>query len=203
MVPDIQRTSPSLLIQIRDFDDREAWEKFSGIYKPLIQGYCQFFGVRPADAEDLTQDILNIVLKNINTFEYDPKKGHFRGWLKRIAKNKAINHLSLRARFIDGSGRSTVHLAIENTPDHNTSHEDFEWDKAYRKRLFEWASEYVRSEVSEQTWKAFWLTAMDGQAAEEVGTLLNMSSGSVYSARCRVLARLKKYICEVVDEWPI
>ena len=34
-------TSPSLLLRIRDHNDRESWQHFCDVYGPLIYGYCQ------------------------------------------------------------------------------------------------------------------------------------------------------------------
>lgn len=195
-------TRVSLLVRIKDSGDEQAWEEFNKVYQPLLFGYFMKHNLQPADAEDLSQDVMRTIIKNIENFEYDPKKGSFRAWLKAVSRNKAINFLKHSGRKSQGSGRTTIIQFVENQPSEETE-EDFEWDKEYRKRLFEWASEFVKKEVSTQTWQAFWMSSIEEKSGEEISETLGLSPGAVYSAKCRVLARLKKRIEYIADEWPI
>jgi DNA-directed RNA polymerase specialized sigma24 family protein len=49
----------------------------------------------------------------------------------------------------------------------------------------------LRPEFAEQTWQAFWRTAVEGQPAVEAAADLGMSAGAVRVAKCRVLHRLR------------
>ena len=49
----------------------------------------------------------------------------------------------------------------------------------------------IKSEFQENTWQAFWLTAVEGQSAADVARQVGMSPGAIYVAKSRVLARLK------------
>ena len=53
------------------------------------------------------------------------------------------------------------------------------------------AIDLLRPEFSEQTWQAFWRTAVEGQPAVEAAQELGMSPGAVRVAKCRVLHRLR------------
>jgi RNA polymerase sigma-70 factor (ECF subfamily) len=68
------------------------------------------------------------------------------------------------------------------------------FDEEYRRQIFRWAADQVRPEFREPTWRAFWLTAVDGRPAREVAETLGQSIGSVYIARSRVIARLRSTI---------
>jgi RNA polymerase sigma-70 factor (ECF subfamily) len=52
--------------------------------------------------------------------------------------------------------------------------------------------ELVKDEFQPNTWQAFWRTAVEGRAAQEVGDELKMTPGAVYVAKSRVLARLRE-----------
>jgi RNA polymerase sigma-70 factor (ECF subfamily) len=71
------------------------------------------------------------------------------------------------------------------------------FDEEYRRRIFRWAADQVESEFRESTWRAFWLTAVDGCPVKEVAQTLGQTVGSVYIARSRVLARLKATVEQV------
>jgi RNA polymerase sigma-70 factor (ECF subfamily) len=60
--------------------------------------------------------------------------------------------------------------------------------------------EQVRGEFQESTWRAFWLTAVEGLGAREAGGQLNLSPGAVYVAKSRVLARLKEQVRQLQDD---
>ena len=67
-------------------------------------------------------------------------------------------------------------------------------------RLFRWASAEVEGEFTPTTWRAFWQTAVDGRPPVEVASELGISVGTLYIARSRVLARIKKRIAQVGDD---
>src|SRR5437870_4585521 len=70
----------------------------------------------------------------------------------------------------------------------------WEWDAEWGRRLFAWACEQARREVTQATWQAFWKTAIDGQPGKQVAAELGLSVASVYHARSRVRARLKELV---------
>jgi RNA polymerase sigma-70 factor (ECF subfamily) len=63
--------------------------------------------------------------------------------------------------------------------------------------VFSRAARAVRAEVHETTWQCFWLTAIDGADPTEVSRQFSLSVGTVYAARSRVLARLKRVVQEL------
>jgi RNA polymerase sigma-70 factor (ECF subfamily) len=52
----------------------------------------------------------------------------------------------------------------------------------------------VKSEFAPATWQAFWQTAVEDRAPAVVAAELGLSVGSVYVARSRVLARIKRRV---------
>ena len=55
-------------------------------------------------------------------------------------------------------------------------------------------SAQVRAVVPPETWRAPWLTAVEGRGGDEAARDLGLSLGAVYLAKCRVLARLKEHV---------
>ncbi|MGZ0170599.1 MAG: RNA polymerase sigma factor [Planctomycetales bacterium] len=193
-------TRPSLLVRIRDRADNDAWARFVEIYGPLIYGFVRKRGLQDADAVDLVQDVLRSVAGAISRLEYDPARGKFRAWLFTIVKNRLRNTLKVQARRESGSGDSAVAEQIANEP----APDDWQvqWEADHQRRLFDWASEQVQTEVENRTWQAFRKTAVDGASGKEVARELNMSVAVVYLAKSRVMARLKELVreAEATDE---
>ena len=98
----------------------------------------------------------------IDRYDPDPARGSFRGWLFRIARNLMINVLAARRIRPQATGDSDVRELLERVPAPESA-ETALFDAEYRRRLLHWAAEQVRGEFRDSTWKAFWLTAIEGR----------------------------------------
>ena len=191
-------TRASLLLRIRDGQDKEAWRQFVEIYASLIYGFARKRGLQDADAADLMQDVLRSIASAVGRLDYDPRRGSFRSWLYTVTRNKLYSFLDGQRRHPRGSGDSGAQQLLEEQvgPDDSAA----AWDQEYQRRLFAWAADQVRAEFQESTWQAFWQTAVEGKGPKDVARELNLSPGAVYVAKSRVIARLREKIQEVQDE---
>jgi RNA polymerase sigma-70 factor (ECF subfamily) len=64
-----------------------------------------------------------------------------------------------------------------------------------------WVAEHIRHEFSDEVWLSFQRTAIGGESVAEVARSLNRSTGAIYVARYRVIARLKEKVQEVSHTW--
>jgi RNA polymerase sigma-70 factor (ECF subfamily) len=188
-------TRPSLLLQIRDASDREAWNQFVEIYGPLIRDYGRRRGLQDADAADLAQDVLVAIANSADRFNYDPRMGSFRGWLLTITRNKFCTLVQKAKRQGRGHGDARVDQLLRNEPSRND--DEALWDRQYQWRLVGWASEQVRSGFADNTWQAFVKTVLEQSPPAQVARQLDMSVGAVYIAKSRVLAKVKEVISRV------
>jgi RNA polymerase sigma factor (sigma-70 family) len=186
-------TRATLLARIRDGKDTDAWREFLHLYGPVVYGFARKRGLQDADAADLMQSVLQSVAQNANKLEYDPKKGTFRGWLYTITRNKIYNFLSSQKNRPKASGDSATHEQLNSTPNRSEEAEE-EWELEYQRRLSAQAMERVRNDFQTGTWQAFWGTAVEGRTPQEVGKQLKMSTGAVYVAKSRVIARLREEV---------
>jgi RNA polymerase sigma factor (sigma-70 family) len=186
-------TRASLLIRIRDPQDKEAWRQFVALYAPVIYGFARQRGLQDADAADLMQEVLRAVAGSAGRLNYDASRGTFRGWLYTVTRNKLYNFLDGRKRQVHGSGAADAQAQLEQQAA-QPEDTDAQWDREYERRLSAWAMEQVREEFQPATWQAFWKTAVDGRPAAEVGRDLGLSVGAVYVAKSRVLARLREQV---------
>ena len=196
---DAPTTRPSLLLRMRDTRDHEAWHTFVELYAPLVFRFARKRGLQDADAADLTQDVLRSVADAMKNGKYDPARGSFRGWLHTVTRNAVYRFLRDGQRQPRGSGDTQQQIFLEQIPVPN---EQEEWEYEFQKRLFAWACDEVRGEFQENTWQAFWQTAVDGRSVNQVTEILGMSTGSIYVAKSRILTRIKKRIEQTECDLP-
>jgi RNA polymerase sigma-70 factor (ECF subfamily) len=191
-------THPSLLVRLRDRSDEQAWCEFTEIYGPIVYQLARRRGLQEADAQDLVQEVFRAVARAIESFDPDPARGSFRGWLSRIAGNLIINLLVAQRRHPRGTGETDMVRLMEEQPD-PTCEESALFEHEYRRRLLEWAAARVRSTFSESAWQAFWQTGVEGKSPKVVAQALGMSLGTVYQYKSRVVARIRCEIEQVDD----
>jgi len=192
-------TRVTLLNRLKDGADADAWHEFVHLYGPVVYGFARKRGLQDADAADLMQEVLRSVARNAVRMEYDPKRGTFRGWLYTVTRNKIYNFLNGQRNRPRATGDAAAQERLDSIADRTTDRDD-DWELEYQRRLSDQAMDLVRGEFQPNTWQAFWRTAVEGRAAQEVGGELKMTPGAVYVAKSRVLARLREEVQKLQAE---
>lgn len=183
-------TRASLLVRLRDGSNHDAWHEFLKLYSPLIYGFLRNRGLQDADAADLLQEVLRSVSSSIHRLDYDHQKGGFRAWLFTITRNRLSTFLTSRRSQTQGSGDTGQHDLLTAHPEQVGAIEE-EWEREYQRQLAWQAMQAIQPEFENTTWQAFWMTAVEGLSAADVRDRIGLSTGAIYVARSRVLARLK------------
>lgn len=180
-------TCESLLLRIHDSLDRDAWSEFVSIYQPLIYRVGRKHGLQDADAQNLTQEVLQKVGRQASSWKPGPR-GSFRRWLATVAKNTAIDLLR-RVAPDSAHGGTSMQEILHLVPAPNDASE-LKFRRELEREAFRWAARRIRTEFAETTWTAFWETMVEGEPCAEVADRLGRSLGAVYTARSRVMQRL-------------
>jgi RNA polymerase sigma-70 factor (ECF subfamily) len=181
-------TRPSLLLRLRQFDDAAAWGEFLALYGSAVFGYFRRRGLQEADAVDQTQEVFRCVAGHIGRFDYKPDVGRFRAWLFTVVSRQFMKFQTRGDKLPFGREPADLNDVAEEPAT------DAEWDESLRRQLFTLALEQVQSMVSETTYRAFTLTAIDGVSGDEAAATLGISRAAVYLARGRVLAKLREIV---------
>ncbi|MEM6472598.1 MAG: sigma-70 family RNA polymerase sigma factor [Planctomycetota bacterium] len=189
-------TRLSLIFKLSDRRDHDAWSEFVQIYQPVVQRFVQRRGLQHADAAEITQDVLSVVAKSIESWDPEHEKCTFRGWLYRLTRNQTIDFLRRRKPEVVWS--DVEDIGPEITSSEATASSEFHAE--YEKQLFYWAAEKIRGSFKPANWMAFWKSTVEGDPIERVAEELGMECGAVYVARSRIMSRLSKLIQERMNE---
>lgn len=190
MPPD---TRHSLIQRLQDGGDNAAWEEFASIYRPVIVRIALRKQMQFDDAEDLAQQVLLLVLKNINKWKSDPARARFRTWLQTVVRNATMNALSRQPKDQASGGTDSLQQLHQRPDKADSLSFDLEWQR----ETLRWVAQQVRGEFESMTWTAFWDTAIEQSPAQEVAEKIGKSVGAVYIARSRVMQRIKQRIAEL------
>jgi RNA polymerase sigma-70 factor (ECF subfamily) len=183
-------TSVSLLHRLRQGADPRDWHRFVELYTPLLFRWARRAGAQDADADDLVQDVLTLLFHKLPNFEYDATRS-FRSWLRTVLLNKwqdVRRHRAARPAQPD-------ERALEAVPAPDTQDDERE----DRQQLLTRALELIRADFQPQTWRAFWEFFTSGRDAAAVAADLGVSAEVIYSAKCRILRRLRQELDGLLD----
>ena len=184
-------TRESLIVKVQDPANREAWELFAAIYRPVVYRLARVRGLQDADADDLAQQVLIAVARAIPDWQRKSPQARFRHWLRRIAKNAILNALMRGPKepAVGGSGFMNLLHGVTQFDDI-----DPQIELEYRRQLYRQAADVIRAAVQEQTWHIFVLTVVEGQSTESVADKMNTTTGNVHAIRSRVMRRLQSVV---------
>jgi RNA polymerase sigma-70 factor (ECF subfamily) len=191
MIPTDRDTPYSLLMRLtQEGSDRPSWDEFVRRYQPRIRAWCSDRGLQPADAEDVTQIVLEQLLTTMREFRYDPSRS-FRAWLRTVTV-RACNRFVLNEHRAAGRKDRLSLRLIDEAPARQELARRLE--EAFDEELLEQAMETVRGSVAPHIWEAFRLTALMQQSGAEAAQQLSMPVMHVYVARQRVQIRLRQEV---------
>ncbi len=189
-------TSVSLLDRLRLQADAEAWKRLVELYEPLLNSWLRRYAVPPADAADLVQEVLTVLVRELPEFRHDLRRGAFRRWLRNILLNRLRNYWRSRRRVGETAGDADGILGQLEDPSDRLERL---WDQEHDAYVLVRLTELLRKEFEAATWDAFRLTALEGQPYSEVAAVLGLSVNAVRIAKSRVLKRMRQEVAGLID----
>jgi RNA polymerase sigma factor (sigma-70 family) len=187
-------TRRSLISRLRDWEDRASWQEFFDTYWKLIYAVALKSGLSNTEAEEVVQETVISLAKKMPSFEYDPAKCSFKGWLKHVTRLRIIDQF--RKRRPDQLQRSTGPDSegtdtVERIPDPHGQAMEEVWDLEWEANLLDVAIERVRAKTKAAQYQVFSMHMVQQIPAREVARLLGISLGRVYFA-CRGITKMVK-----------
>jgi RNA polymerase sigma-70 factor (ECF subfamily) len=160
------------------------------IYGPLVFAQARRLGLREDEAEEVMQQVLLKLLEKLPGFAYDRSKGSFKGLLKKIVREQAID-LGRRQR-----ARVEVPESLAAPEQDLDAAFEREWLQAH----LETALDRVRNEVKPTTFQAFDLLVLKEWPVARVAEFLGQTPNHLAQSKRRVLQRLRAQLEELLHE---
>jgi len=195
----VDRTNPDDLPRKGDTNSPK-WTAFYDLYAPYISRLAKMRGLNSADAEDIVQKVMKQLRIIMRTFEYDPKKGSFRGFLKTITTRRIIEHerkfnpvaddnnRAHRKPNKDGSAGGTN--TVDGLPDDSDTPElqkleEKEWmDLVIRKAL---EILHNNPKLNQDYIQLFVAHYIKGESVPKLCLQLNVEPQDIYNAKSRIM----------------
>ncbi len=167
-----------------------AWAELDHLYRPFVRDWFRSQGVVPSDADDLTQDVLTALFKELPEFQHSGRTGAFRSWLRTICLNRLLGHRRTQATRGQPTGGTEFHNQIQAIAADDPLIAD--WDREHEQAILRYLFGLVESQFEPETLAVFRRLSLEGISTAEVATEFGMTTGAVYVVRSRVLRRLRE-----------
>jgi RNA polymerase sigma-70 factor (ECF subfamily) len=180
----------SLLDRLRRDGSRQDWERFVGLYGPLLEFWARRL-LPTDDAADLIQDVLLRVMQRLRSFTGEGDCS-FLAWLRAVMLNR-WRDLRRRAAVQPCTADSAALAAVAGDDDLTVVITTEDRDFLIRRAL-----QIMQTDFEPTTWRACWERVVADRPAAEVAAELGVSVEVVYAATYRVIRRLRS---ELAGAW--
>jgi RNA polymerase sigma-70 factor (ECF subfamily) len=194
----MSETSASLLERLRQAPDAGSWKRLVDLYTPLLQGWLRRHLVPPDDVDDLVQEVMAVLVRELPTFHYDRQRGSFRGWLRTITVNRLRMFWRSRKTRPLATGASDLARKLDELEDPHSALSQL-WDREHDRHVARRLLELIAGEFEPASWRAFQRLALEGARPLAVAAELGLSVNAVYLAKYRVLRRLRQELQGLTD----
>ena len=187
-------TRSSLLERLRDLDNKAGWNQFFDAYWHLLYRVALRTGLTPHAAEDVVQDTVVAVAREIGKFEYDRRQGTFKGWLFTVLHRRIADHCRKQKRQLPQNTDSNAAINLETLPDPNGVDLERIWSEEWATNLVSTALGRVRHRISDRDYQIFHCITIQGWTVLQTCRQLQLNPAQVYVAKHRVGKCLKTEI---------
>jgi RNA polymerase sigma-70 factor (ECF subfamily) len=180
-----------LLDRLRLQPEPASWQRLVDLYTPLLQGWLRRYHLQACDTDDLVQDVLAVLVKEVPQFDHNGRPGAFRSWLRTILVNRLRKFWQRQQARPVATGGSDLQQALDQWEDPHSALSRL-WDREHDEYVSRRLLELIQPEFAPSTWQAFQRVVVEGAPAQEVAAELGISVNAVFIAKSRVLGRLRE-----------
>lgn len=184
-------TSLTLLDRLSGRPDDADWRRLVALYTPVLHAWLGRHNLQPSDLDDLTQEVLGVVVRKLPEFQHNHRVGAFRTWLRTITVHCLRRFWRAKQYQAAAPGGSDFEEYLSRLED-PTSGLSAEWDREHDRRLLRRLLELVEPEFQPKTWSAFRLLVLERQPAAEAAAELGLTVNAALIAKSRVLQRMRR-----------
>ena len=192
---DLNLTRTSLLRRAHDLTDQASWQDFFDTYWKLIYGVSRKAGLTDAESQDVVQEVMIAVSKDMPSFRYDPAKGSFKAWLLIKTRWKIVEQFRRRGpiaqQMAGGKATDTRTDLIQQIPDPASLLTDAVLEAQWEENIFASAWSRVKLKLDPQQAQIFDFNAIKGWKAERVAETFKIPVEQVHMTKHRVKEKIE------------
>jgi RNA polymerase sigma factor (sigma-70 family) len=185
-----QATRRSLLGRLGNLGDQRSWQVFFDTYWKLIYSVARKAGLNEFEAEEVVQETVISVSRNIGEFRYDPAIGSFKSWLLTTTRWRIQDQFRKR---------NTTSLQESDEPVEAALLEKL-WAAEWEDHVLQAALTRLKDQVDPRQFQIFDCYVIKGWAPLKVAAELGVKPGAVYLAKNRILPLLKEIVALIEKE---
>ena len=203
LADDLIPTRYSLLSRLQNRDDQDSWKEFFDTYWRLIYSFARKSGLTETEAEEVVQETMISVTKDIEKFKRDRALGSFKGWLRNLTRWRIADQLRKRTRrgLEDGTMTEEAARRLEEIASGVDARSESVWEQEWQANLFKAATERVKHRVKEEHYQIFDFYALRQWPVSKVAETLGVTRAQVYLVKHRVARLIKKEIRVLENMW--
>ena len=196
---EFKNTRYTLLQKLQAENNEKNWEEFVTYYSPYIFVIIRRFNVGSQDSEELMQDVLVKIWKNIGKFDREEYKCRFRTWLSVMIRNTVFNFFKSKAS--KNSRMNVSYQEIMGKLELITEAEiDLISEREWKNHIAQLAWTNLKDNFSEQTQKVFEASIKSDITNPQLAAKFDVSESSVRVFKMRVRKAMHKEIIRLNSE---
>lgn len=188
-------TRTTLIQRLKNWQDQSSWQDFFDTYWKLIYGVARKGGLTATEAQDVVQETMISVARQMPTFKYDRAIGSFKSWLLNTTRWRIIDQLRKRepsaARALSDEEITVRTPTTEELVDPVSRKLDDLWNAEWEKNLLDAAISRVKRRLDPQRYQIFDFYVNKEWPPDKVAEAFGISVDQVYLAKHRVTEMIK------------
>lgn len=187
--PDALKTRWTLVARLKNLNDLDRWGEFYDLYRGLIMGVARKAGLREEEAQEVLQETMASVSKNIGTFKADASQGSFHAWLLTVTRWRILDQFRKRMPLGTSSqpaaDSTDTTPTIERIPDPQGANLEKLCDEEWNRQLLGQALAGLQASMKAEHYQIFHLLTIQQKPAKEVAKMLGKNLAQIYLIKHR------------------
>ncbi len=190
-------TRQTLLARVK-MGDEGAWNDFYKAYRGLVWLKGSDYNLTEAEQQDLLSDVMNAFFNIQGKFIYDPSKGKFRFYFRKLVSSFCLKIIKKRMVSLEEKEEENpaTSLIVDNSVEEESANEAFEW----RVCILRQAIEEVKRTMDGRKVQCFIRCKLKEEAPVKVAKELEISLATVYNYCNEVLREVKALALKLEEE---
>src|SRR4051812_17776824 len=181
--PSLATTRRSMVDRLENWNDRKNWQEFFDTYWRLIYSAARKSGLTDAEAQEVVQETVITVAKNVGKLRYDPAVGSFKGWLLNITRWRIADQFRKRTPGVQAH-RSIDDTRLTATMDRIAGSDGRDlnqiWEDEWKQNVLSAALARLKKKIGPKQFQIFDCYVQKQWPAQKVAEHLRVNVGQVY-----------------------